>query len=120
MRRTQGAGSAGLDEVDEINQLLDASYLLAQTPVPKNIGARYVTDEPFHQGTSSAMEAIAEITITVDTLVKDVDTLKDRGDIVTNTIDALAKDVDNLKNKGDASTTKFAGLVFKNLEDCFE
>ena len=122
MRRTRGIGSTGLDEVDEISQLLDASYLLAQTPVPKNIGARHDMDdhEPLHQGTSSARDDIVGITITVDTLVKEVDTLKDRGDFVSNTIDCLAREVDNLKSKGDASTTKFAELVFRNHEDYFE
>ena len=94
-RGSQGVRTARFDEVDEISELLDASYLLTKPSTPI---ARVCHDHA----------PIPEF-VTVEEFAGTIDV-----------VDELVKEVESLKNKGGVSSTKFADLSFKSHEDCFE
>ena len=94
-RGSHGAREARFDEVDEISQLLDASYLLNKPSTP--IAGVCEDHAPIPE-----FVTVEEFTGTNDL------------------VGELVREVDILKNKGDASATKFADLSFKSHEDCFE
>ena len=108
-RGPHGSKVTRFDEVDEISQLLDASYLLNKASDPLQFETRGDRGgNPSKRWEDEDPAPIPEF-VTVEAFTGTI-----------SVIDELLKDVDTLKNKGDASATKFADLAFKSHEDCFD